>query len=267
MIVIKVGGSAGIDLDKLCDDFAALVKAGKQPVMIHGANVEATEISHKLGHPPRFVTSVSGYESRYTDVETMDILLMVYSGKVNKRIVELLQKRGVNAVGISGCDGRLLECMRKDKLIIKEGSRRKVLRGEFSGKIEKVNTGLLKTLLDQGFSPVISPMSISYDGDIVNVDGDRAAAMIAMAMEADTLVMLSNTPGLLKDVDKEDSLIDTIPKAELGRFMEFAQGRMKKKVMGAGEALDGGVARVIFADARIDQPITRAVEGVGTVIG
>jgi [amino group carrier protein]-L-2-aminoadipate 6-kinase len=267
VIVIKVGGSAGIDLEKLCDDFADLVKAGKQPVMIHGANVEATEISHKLGHPPRFVTSVSGYESRYTDEQTMNILLMVYSGKVNKRIVELLQKRGVNAVGISGCDGRLLECIRKDTLRIKEGTKRKVLRGDHSGKIENVNTGLLEILLSNGYSPVISPMSISHESDIVNVDGDRAAAMIAMALNADTLVMLSNTPGLLKEVEDENSLIERIPKNELGSFMEYAQGRMKKKVMGAGEALDGGVRQVVFADARIEKPITKAVEGAGTVIG
>ena len=267
MIVIKVGGSAGIDLEKLCDDIAHNHRAGQPMVMVHGANVEATEIADKLGHPSRFVTSVSGYESRYTDAKTMDILLMVYSGKVNKRIVELLQKRGVNAVGISGCDGRLLECRRKDTLTIRENGKKKVLRGDHSGKIEKVNVILLQTLLDQGFFPVISPMSISYAGDLVNVDGDRAAAMIAMALHADCLIMLSNTPGLLQNVADEQSLITRIPKTELGRAMEAAQGRMKKKVMGAGEALEGGVERVIFADARVDAPVTKALEGAGTIIG
>ena len=102
MIVVKIGGSAGVDLDAVCRDLAALTKAGQQIILVHGGSHETNMLSEKLGKPPRFVTSVSGMESRYTDRETLEIFEMAYAGKVNKGIVERLQKLGVNAVGLSG---------------------------------------------------------------------------------------------------------------------------------------------------------------------
>ena len=267
MIVVKVGGSEGINLGLLCDDYAGLVKAGREMVLVHGGNHEANVLSERLGHPPRFVTSASGFESRFTDRETLGILAMIYAGKANKEIVELLQQRGINAVGISGCDGRLLEGRRKDTLTIMENGKRRVLRGDHTGKVEKVNVALLRLLVDHGYAPVISPLSISYEGEIINVDGDRAAALLAEATRAEALILLSNIPGLLKDVNDEGSLIPHIPRGQVERYMEFAKRRMKKKVMGAMEALEGGVQKVIFGDARIDHPITAALNGRGTVIG
>ena len=266
MIVIKVGGGEGINYDYICEDIAELVKKEEKIVIVHGGSHEANIISEKLGKPPRFVTSISGYESRYTDRETLGIFAMVYSGKANKFIVERFQKLGVNAIGLSGIDGRLLEGKKKDVLKIVENGKRKVLRGDNTGKVEKVNVALLMLLMNNGYLPVISPLSVSYEGDAVNVDGDRAAAMIAIKMGAEKLIILSNVPGLLKNVEDESSLIKYIDKSGISEYMEFAKRRMKKKVMGAVEAIEGGVKEVIFGDARIEKPVTNAANGKGTII-
>ncbi len=114
--------------------------------------------------------------------------------------------------------------------------------------------------------PLLTPPAISYESEAINVDGDRAAAATAIAMEADTLVILSNVPGLLKNFPDESSLIRHIPAQKLDTFMDVAQDRMKKKVMGAQEALAGGLKRIIFADGRVENPIQRALAGEGTVI-
>jgi len=266
MIVVKIGGGEGINYDYICEDVAELVKKGERIVIVHGGSHEANVLSEKLGKPPRMVTSISGYESRYTDRETLDILIMVYSGKKNKLIVEKFQKLGVNAVGLSGLDGRILEGKRKSTLKIIENSKRKVLRDDNTGKVEKVNVNLLMLLLDNGYLPVISPISASYDGEAVNVDGDRASALLAKELNADKLIILSNVPGLLENVDDESSLIKHIDKNKVNQFMEFAKRRMKKKVMGAAEAIEGGLKEVVFADARLKNPVTEAINGKGTVI-
>lgn len=262
VFVVKVGGGKGIDVDNVLDDLASY----RDFVLVHGGSHETNIISERLGKPPRFVTSISGHTSRYTDRETLDIFSMVYAGKINVNIVTKLQELGVNAVGLTGVDGRLLEGKRKDAIKIIEGSKRKILRNDFTGKIEKVNTDLLGLLLDNGYVPVITVPAISYDNEPINADGDRAAAAIAVALGAEDLIILSNVPGLLRDVNDENSLIEDIPKDRIDDFMDFAEGRMKKKVLGAKEALEQGVKRVIFASANIDKPVTSARSGHGTMI-
>jgi acetylglutamate/LysW-gamma-L-alpha-aminoadipate kinase len=114
--------------------------------------------------------------------------------------------------------------------------------------------------------PVIAPIACSHQGDALNVDGDRAAAQIAIALNADTLLLLSSVPGLLRAFPDESTLIRNIPRGDINAYMDVAQGRMKKKVMGAAEALAGGVRTVIMADARISNPISNALAGNGTII-
>lgn len=266
LIVVKVGGSQGINYDALCADVAGLVKEGRELVLVHGGSHETNLVAERLGYPPRFVTSVSGYTSRYTDRETLAIFEMVYCGKVNKGLVEKLQQLGVNAVGLSGLDGRLLEGKRKATIKIVEGGKKRVLRDDYTGRVEQVNVGLLRLLLNSGYLPVISPPAISFESEAINVDGDRAAAAIAVALGAEQLIILSNVPGLLRRFPDESTLISRIEKERVGEFMQYAEGRMKKKVMGAVEAVQAGVGRVVFADGRITRPIQAALEGRGTVI-
>ncbi|MCL4466347.1 MAG: [LysW]-aminoadipate kinase [Chloroflexi bacterium] len=266
MIVVKVGGSEGIDLEAFCRDLANCIKSGVDIVLVHGGSHDTNVLSAKLGKPPRFVTSLSGVESRYTDRETLAIFTMVYVGKVNKYIVEQLQKQGVNAVGLSGIDGRLLEGSRKEFIKVVEDGKRKVLRDDYTGKVEKVNVHLVKLLRDNGYTPVITPPAISYESEAINVDGDRAAAVLAAALGAEKLIILSNVPGLLRDVNDASSLVTEIRRDQIERYADFAKGRMKKKVMGAAEALAEGVREVVFADARGENAVSRALEGKGTVI-
>lgn len=266
MIVIKVGGSRGINYDRVCADLAELYRQGEKFVLVHGGSYETNIVSEKLGKPPRFITSASGYESRFTDRETLEIFEMVYCGKMNTTIVEKLQALGVNAVGLSGVDGRLMEGVRKASVKVIENGKRRIIHGDYTGKVEKINTALIQLLTGAGYVLAISPPAISYEGEAVNVDGDRAAAKVAEAMQADKLIILSNVPGLLRDVRDETSLVPHIARAQLDTYMDVAQGRMKKKIMAAGEALAAGVLEVVLADARVEQPILRAFAGQGTVI-
>jgi acetylglutamate/LysW-gamma-L-alpha-aminoadipate kinase len=159
-----------------------------------------------------------------------------------------------------------MEGERKAVIKVVENGKRKVLREDYTGRVEKINTDFLNLLLDHGYTPVLCPPAISFDSEIINVDGDRAAAVLATAFQADTLLILSNVPGLLRDVNDPTSLISHIDKARIGAAMDLAQGRMKKKLMGASEALAGGVGRVILGDARLEHPIQQALEGRGTVL-
>lgn len=265
MIVVKVGGGAGIDIDAVLQDVAQLWKQGTPLVLVHGASDETNQLSERLGIPPRFITSVSGHVSRFTDEATLDAFAMA-SGKLNLRVVERLQKLGANAVGLTGVDGRLLEGQRKDTIKAVVDGKKMMLRGDHTGTIETVNVGLLRLLLSNGYLPVVTVPSISTAGEAVNADADRAAAAIAGALGADALLILSNVPGLLRDVEDPASLITRVPIAELAQAAEFAKGRFKKKILGAEEALRGGVRRVVFATANTFEPVSAALDGGGTHI-
>jgi [amino group carrier protein]-L-2-aminoadipate 6-kinase len=266
MVVVKAGGGTSLDVDAIVADLAALRAHGSDLLLVHGGAQTTNAVAEALGHPAQFVTSESGHVSRRTDRRTLEIFEMVYCGQLNKMWVEKLQQKGINAVGLSGLDGRLFEGTRKDTLRIRVDGRRMVLRDDWTGTVERVNTALLRLLMDAGYFPVLTPPGASTAGEAINVDGDRAAAMVAGAFKAEALVILTDTPGLLRAFPDESTLIREIPKAQADRFMEVAAGRMKKKVMGAVEAIAGGVRKVIFADGRVSEPITRALAGAGTHI-
>lgn len=263
MFVVKVGGSEGIDYDS----FLADLIQHDDYLVVHGGSHELNNTATKLGKPPVFVTSISGFTSRFTDRETLDIFNMIYAGKMNKMLVEKLQGLKVNAVGLTGIDGRLMEGKRKQALKIIENGKKKVLRGDLSGIIENVNTDLLRLLMDNAYVPVITPPAISYEGQAINVDGDRCAARVAVSMKAETLIILSNVPGLLRDAEDEASIITKLSIDEIDSHIEsYAKGRMKKKLLAAKEALEGGVKRVILGDARGKAPVSLSFQKWGTII-
>lgn len=266
MIVVKIGGAEGVGYEGVCDDAAQLIAAGEQVVLVHGGSHETNMLAEQLGHPAQFVTSPSGHTSRRTDARTLEIFQMACVGRINKRIVLELQRRGVNAVGLSGLDGGMWRGKRKSAIRVVEDGVTKVLRDDYTGTVEAVNAELLGRLLDGGFTPVLSPPGLSEDGEAINVDADRAAARTASALNADSLVILSNVPGLLRAFPDESSLIHTLAHSELDDAIELAGGRMKKKVLAAQEAMNGGVRRVILADGRVASPIARALEGQGTCV-
>ena len=266
MIVIKIGGSQGVELENTCRDIAAHITGGQALIVVHGGSAETNEYSARLGYPPRFVTNTQGFTSRYTDRQTLEIFAMVTNGRINTLLVERLQKVGVNAFGLSGLDGRLMVARRKDAIRIIENGRQRMLRDDYTGKIETVNREILDILANCGYTPVISPLAISPQGEALNVDADRAAAWVAGTVKAEQLIILTNVPGLLKNYPDESSRISYLPKAGLEQAIAFSEGRMKKKVLGAREALDMGVGKVVLADGRVAHPLTQALNGTGTVI-
>jgi acetylglutamate/LysW-gamma-L-alpha-aminoadipate kinase len=266
MLVVKIGGAAGNNMDSVCEDLAALSREGQRAVLVHGGSEETNAVSERLGHPPKFVTSPSGFTSRFTDRETLEIFAMVTSGKINTLLVERLQALGVNAFGLSGVDGRMMQAKRKESVRAVENGRVRLLHGDHTGTIERIGADLLQLLLSAGLTPVVAPLAISPEGVALNVDADRAAAMIAGALKAEDLVILTNVPGLMRRFPDESTLIPNIERGQLEQALQSAEGRMKKKVLGAAEALGEGVGRVIFADSRVPRPIHSALEGKGTVI-
>ena len=265
-IVVKVGGGADIDMGPALDDVARMHAAGRRGVLVHGGSEETNRLAEALGHPPRFVTSPSGRTSRYTDRRTLEIFEMAYCGKVNKAVVERLQRAGVDAVGLSGLDGRLLEGRRKATVRSVEGGKVKLLRGDHTGTVDRVNVALLELLLNAGYLPVVTPPGASEEGEAINVDGDRAAAAIAVALRAEALALLSNVPGLLRDPADRSTLVRRVDADDPGDAAEWAQGRMKAKLDGAIRAVQGGVGRVVLADAGAERPVTAALAGAGTVV-
>ena len=147
-LVVKLGGTYGVDFSAICQDVVRILDQGHRVLLVHGGSAEANVLGEAVGYPPRFVTSPSGFSSRYTDRKTLEIFLMAVNGKVNTLLVEQLQRLGVNAIGLSGVDGRLLQAKRKAAIRIIENGRRKILRDDYTGRIEQVNAKLLKTLLD-----------------------------------------------------------------------------------------------------------------------
>ena len=266
VIVIKLGGTEGVDFSAICRDAADLLAQGQKLVFVHGGSAEANRLGESLGTPPRMITSPSGYTSRYTDRKTLEIFLMSVNGKVNSLLTEQLQMLNVNAFGLCGLDGRLMQATRKDSIQSMENGKRKMIRDDYTGRIEAINSEILQLLLHAGYLPVIAPVAVSQKGEALNVDADRAAAMVAAALRAETLILLTAVPGLMKNFPDESTLIGQLPQGQLAVAAEAAQGRMKKKVLGAQEALRGGVGRVIIADGRSSTPISNALAGRGTVI-
>jgi len=266
-IVVKLGGAAGVTAAPVLADVAELVAEGWPLVLVHGTSSAADELAQRVGEPVRHIISPSGHVSRYTDPAMLDVYVMAAAGGVNKALVAELQRMGCNALGLSGVDGRLLLARRKDAVRAVENGRQRIIRDDFTGQIEASNGALLELLLQAGYTPVVAPLALGLCGERLNVDGDRAAAMIAGALKADALVILSNVPGLLADYPDESSLLRHVDPAHLGSVEALAQGRMKKKVLAAREALERNVRSVILADSRRPAPIRAALAGEGTVIG
>jgi len=264
-IVVKLGGTEGVDFSAICADAAELIRGGQRLVLVHGGSAEANSLGEALGAPPKFITSPSGYTSRYTDRKTLEIFLMAVNGKVNSLLTEQLHGLGLNAFGLCGMDGRLLVANRKDAIQSVENGKRRMIRDDYTGKIETVNSALLEMLLDAGYLPVIAPVAVSQSGEALNVDADRAAAMIAGALQADVLMLLTAVPGIMRNFPDPASLIAKVAYNEIDTVINLVEGRMKKKVLGAKEALNGGVKQVIIADGSTqNQPLVQALAGHGT---
>ncbi len=256
MITIKIGGSVVDNLHPTTISDIKKVVEREGVIIVHGGGKEVTKVSEQLGKEPKFIVSPSGIKSRYTDQETAEIFTMVMSGKINKSIVRLLQKNGINAIGLSGVDAKVLQAERKKKLlIINEKGRKQAIDGGYTGKITEVNAKFVKSLLEQGYTPVISPIAISEEYDFLNVDGDRAAAYVAGKVQTDKVLFITNVDGLLMD----DKLVTDLSLAEAKEIRPKVGFGMEKKILAATEAIDMGVKEALIANGQKENPISSAI--------
>jgi acetylglutamate/LysW-gamma-L-alpha-aminoadipate kinase len=271
-IVIKVGGSLfNEDLHFLYEDIAHLVKEGKhQVVLVHGGGPQIDMILKKQGKDPKFLYSQSGVKSRHTDEDTRDAAIMALGGYVNKNITARLIKHGVNAFGFTGVDGAIMMADRKDKIVSVDPatSKRIVVRNDFSGRIdpERVKGDVILSLLGLGITPVIGALAIDDASDILNTDGDRAAASICKAIKGDAFISVTDVPGVLKDMESKE-VIPKIPVGNLDTVMENVTGGMKKKIIAVREAVSFGIPQVVITSGLMEQGVTKALDGrMGTAI-
>lgn len=256
MITIKIGGSVVDNLHPSTIQDIKKVAQSEGVVLVHGGGKEVTKVCEQLGKEPKFVTSPSGIKSRYTDKETAEIFTMVMAGRINKAIVQMLQKNGINAIGLSGIDGKIIQAERKKKLlIVNEKGRKQAIDGGYTGKIKEINSNLINSLLDQGLTPVISPIAISEESEFLNVDGDRAAANVAGKIGADKVLFITNVDGLLM----EEKLVTKLTLVEAKEIRPKIGPGMEKKILASTEALDMGVKEALIANGQKENPISSAI--------
>jgi acetylglutamate/LysW-gamma-L-alpha-aminoadipate kinase len=262
MIIIKIGGGREVNLKGIVQDLATLTE---RFIIVHGANAVRDEIAAKMGFPTQSVTSVSGYASVLSDEKAIDAIMMGYAGIQNKRLVELCQQRGINAVGLSGLDGKLVQGARNKGIRVRQNEKTIMMR-DFSGKPKQINQELIALLLDHGYVPVICIPIIDENNFAINSENDDIVAVLQESLHADTVVQLIEAPGFMDDINDDRSLVPAISKAELDAREAQVEGRMKRKMLALKKLMENGAARVIISDGRVEHPVQDALSGKGTII-
>ena len=257
IVVVKYGGNAMINEDlkqQVMEDIVLLHLVGVKVVLVHGGGPEITDTLKKIGKESVFVDGL-----RVTDKETADVVQMVLAGKINKSLVNLLGTKGGKAMGISGMDGHLIEAEVKDE------------RLGFVGRITKVNVEPITDLLVHDYIPVVSTVGCDKSGNVYNINADTAAAFIAGALSAESLISMTDIAGILKDKDDPQSLIPLVDLNDAKALFEDGtiSGGMIPKVECCIEAIHKGVKKVFIMDGRVPHSLlieTLTDEGAGTMV-
>lgn len=262
MIIIKIGGGEEININGIMKD---LSKLKEQFIIVHGANAFRDRLAEDLGRKKKVITSVSGYSSVFSDETAIDMIMMAYAGLRNKRIVELCQKNGINAIGLSGIDGKLIIGRRNKGIRVKEEGKLKIIR-DLSGKPKQINKKLLELLLKNNFVPVICIPIIDEDNFAINSENDDIVVVLQNTFKANKIIQLIDAPGFLAEKENPASLVKSINKDELKIIEEKVEGRMKRKILALRKLFENNTIKVIISDGRTKQPIKDALNGKGTVI-
>ncbi|HAH63049.1 MAG TPA: acetylglutamate kinase [Treponema sp.] len=262
IVVVKYGGNAMLNDDlkaAVMKDLVLLNTIGVHVVLVHGGGPEINKMLERVGKESKFVNGL-----RYTDSETMEIVEMVLTGKLNKEIVGMLLQEGGQAVGLSGVDNGMLRARKIDK----DGTDLGLV-----GEVTEVHPEIVESLLNRGFIPVISTVALGEQGDTnrYNINADTASAKIAVALKAEKFVQLTNVPGVLKDMNDPKSLITRIPMPTVPQLIENGTiaGGMIPKVECCMTALKGGVPRTHIIDGRVPHSLLIEMfsdRGIGTMI-
>ena len=259
VVVVKYGGNAMLNEElkaAVMEDIILLSIIGIKVVLVHGGGPEINNMLSKIGKEAKFVDGL-----RYTDAETMEVVQMVLTGKLNKDIVGLLLQKGGKAVGLSGVDSGLIRARKTEKDL------------GFVGEVTSVNPEIINSLLDKGFIPVVSTVALGEEGDSsrYNINADTAAAKIAVALKAEKFVQLTNVPGVLRNIDDSSTLIKRIERTALGSLKAtgIIAGGMIPKIECCLTALEGGVPRTHIIDGRVPHSLLIEMfsdRGIGTMI-
>jgi acetylglutamate/LysW-gamma-L-alpha-aminoadipate kinase len=262
LTVVKCGGA--LDPSAISADVGRLLeRGGEQVVVVHGGAPDIVRLAGEMGVASRTLVSPSGVTSRHTDPAMLDVVTLALAGRVKPRLVRSLASHGVRAVGLTGLDAGLLRARRKSAQRAVSEGRTVLVRDDHSGRIVATRTDVLQVLLDGGMVPVVSPPAAGDDGCPVNVDADRAAAAVAAGLGADRLVLLTDAPGVLRDVCDAGSVLARCELPVEGPVPHAASGGMHRKLIAAREALLGGVRSVTIADGRTGRPLS---EITGTIV-
>ena len=239
--------------DSVMRDIVLLSLIGVKVVLVHGGGPEITDMLQKTGKQSRFVDGL-----RVTDRETVEIVQMVLAGKINKNLVNLIQNKDGKAIGLSGIDGHMIEAQMRDEQL------------GYVGDITKINIQPILDVLEKGYIPVVATLGCDRDGNIYNINADTAAARIAGALNAESLISMTDTCGILADKDDPSSLIRVINTADADRLIREGVicGGMIPKVKCCEDAISRGVKKVFIIDGRIPHSIlieTLTDEGIGTM--
>jgi acetylglutamate kinase len=269
-IMIKYGGHAMIDESAMSStalDTVLLKYVGMRPVVVHGGGPEISRSMDKMGKEPKFIGGL-----RVTDHETMEIVKMVLVGKINTEIVSKIGLHGGKAIGISGKDNFLLESSKRTPAKVKHenGEVLEVDLG-YVGKIDRINSSIIKDLTVNDYIPVISPIGVDTKGNTLNLNADTVAGSIAAKMDAEKLIVLTDVPGILTDPNDPESIIRRIRVDELRELVKDGtiQGGMIPKVETCINAVENGVKTAHILDGRIKHSILLEIftkGGIGTMV-
>ena len=267
-IVVKYGGNAMVNdelKEMVMQDIALMKYVGIRPVIVHGGGPEITSFLHMVGKKSDFVAGL-----RVTDAETVEIAERVLDGKVNSAIVNLLNQRGVRAVGLSGKDAGLIKAHKKLATVYEGDEVQKVDIG-YVGTVEEVNTGLLEDLIENDYVPIIAPIGVGEQGESYNINADYVAAEIAGALEAEKLLLLTDVEGIYKDFHDKSSFISSLHAGEAREYIKsgIIAGGMIPKVEACLKALEQGAGKTHIIDGRLPHSIILELftpTGIGTQV-
>ncbi|HMS24932.1 MAG TPA: acetylglutamate kinase [Acidimicrobiia bacterium] len=256
VVVVKYGGSShavGPELDSFADDIVFLRSIGINVVVVHGGGPQVDEAMKIYGMEPEFVDGL-----RVTDKETLMVARMVLVGQVGREIVTAINRHGGIAVGTTGEDGRLISAHQRDE------------RLGFVGEVDGINASILESLYFEDLVPVIAPIGVDEEGQSLNINADEAASAIAIGLGAKKLIVMSNIPGLLKDVNDPESVISEISSIEARQLIDSdsISAGMIPKIRSCVDAVDGGVEKAHIIDGRVPHSVLVELfsdAGIGTM--
>jgi [amino group carrier protein]-L-2-aminoadipate 6-kinase len=262
MIIVKIGGGNDINVEAIIRNLSELKE---KFIIVHGANASRDTLAKDLKSPKKVVTSLKGYSSVLTDEKSMDVMMMAYSGLRNKRIVELCQQNNINAIGLTGLDGKLVQGKRNLGIKTIVNGKKKILR-DFSGKPKSINKELITLLVKNSYVPVLTQPIIDENNFAINSENDDLLVVLQKTLNAAKIISLIEAPGFLEDKDDESSLVKQITRKELEEREQQVDGRMKRKLLALKNMFAANAKEVIISDGRTNNPVRDALEGKGTTI-